>query len=147
MMDYDMLLFPVHKPQHWSLVVSISVLYYIYLWINNTGLQVVYLQSKEIHSINSLNCSNEDAVNWIWWMGKCFVSKIILRMYMAIEVQYSSKTQLSSSDWKFSDVMVYIVPYAVMLNAHLSSLKTGGTDNPMQNNSQDCGVFVCFVRI
>ena len=146
-MDYDMLLFPVHKPQHWSLVVSISVLYYIYLWINNTGLQVVYLQSKEIHSIDSLNCSNEDAVNWIWWMGKFFVSKIILRMYMAIEVQYSSKTQLSSSDWKFSDVMVYIVPYAVMLNAHLSSLKTGGTDNPMQNNSQDCGVFVCFVRI
>ena len=71
----------------------------------------------------------------------------ILRMYMAIEVQYSSKTQLSSSDWKFSDVMVYIVPYAVILNAHLSSLKTGGTDNPMQNNSQDCGVFVCFVRI
>ena len=70
----------------------------------------------------------------------------ILRMYMAIEVQYSSKTQLSSSDWKFSDVMVYIVPYAVILNAH-PSLKTGGTDNPMQNNSQDCGVFVCFVRI
>ena len=34
---------------------------------------------------------------------------------MAIEVQYSSMTQLSSSDWKFSDVMVYIVPYAVML--------------------------------
>ena len=65
-MDYDMLLFPVHKPQHWCLVVSISVLYYIYLWINNTGLQVVYLQSKEIHCIDSLNCSNEDAVNWIW---------------------------------------------------------------------------------
>ena len=65
-----------------------------------------------------------------------------LRMYLAIEVQY----QLSSSDWKFSDI-IYIVPYAVMLNAHLSSLKTGGTDNPMQNNSQDCGVFVCFVRI
>ena len=66
---------------------------------------------------------------------------------MAIEVQYSSKTQLSSSDWKFSDVMVYIVPYTVLLNAHLSSLKKRGTDNPMQNNSQDCGVFECFVRI
>ena len=55
-------------------------------------------------------------------MGNFVLSKIIvfffiLRMYMAIEVQYSSKTQLSSSDWKFSDVMVYIVPYAVMLNA------------------------------
>ena len=66
---------------------------------------------------------------------------------MAIEVQYPSMTQFSSSDWKFSDVMAYIVPYAVMLNAHLSSLKTGDTDNPMQKNSQDCGVFVCFVRI
>ena len=52
--------------------------------------------------------------------GNLSCQKIILRMYMAIEVQYSSKTQLSSSDWKFSDVMVYIVPYAVMLNAHLS---------------------------
>ena len=66
---------------------------------------------------------------------------------MAIEVQYSSKTQFSSSDWMFSDVMAYKVPYAVMLNAHLSSPKTGGTDNLMQKNSQDCGVFVCFVRI
>ena len=62
---------------------------------------------------------------------------------MAIEVKYSSKTQLSSSDWKFSDVMVYIVPYAVMLNAHLSSLKTGGTDNPMQNNSQEYVESLC----
>ena len=85
-------------------------------------------------------------------MGKFVLSKIIvfffiLRMYMVIEVQYSSKNQLSSSNWKCSDVMVYLVPYAVMLNAHLSSLKTGGTDNPMQKNSQDCGVCVCFVRI
>ena len=66
---------------------------------------------------------------------------------MVIEVQYSCKTQLSSSDWKCSDVMVYIVPYAVMLNTHFSSLKTVRTNNPMKKNSQDCGVFACFVRI
>ena len=67
-MDYDMLLFPVHKPQHWCLVVSISVLnyMYIYLWINNPGLQVVNFQSKETHCIDSVHCSNEDAVNWMW---------------------------------------------------------------------------------
>ena len=80
-------------------------------------------------------------------LSKIIVLFFILRMYLAIKVQYSSKTELSSSDWKFSDVMIYIVPYAVILNAHLSSLKTGDTNNSMQKNSQDCGVFVCFVRI
>ena len=61
-MDYDMLLFPVHKPQHWCLVVSVSVLHYFLPADNNPGLQVAYLQSQEIHCIDSLNCSNVDAL-------------------------------------------------------------------------------------
>eukprot|EP00731_Ephydatia_muelleri_P021721 Em0014g312a len=46
-MDYDCLLFPVHTPQHWCLV-------------------VVYPQVHEIHCIDSLQQSNYDAINWIW---------------------------------------------------------------------------------
>ena len=81
-MDYDMLLFPVHKPQHWCLVVSISVLYYIYLWINNTGLQGFFLQSKEIHCIDSLNCSNEEAVNLICERDNLSCQKQLFSFYI-----------------------------------------------------------------
>eukprot|EP00731_Ephydatia_muelleri_P025839 Em0017g922a len=43
----EVLLFPVHKPQHWSLL-------------------VVHIQRHVIRCIDSLHQSNIDAVNWIW---------------------------------------------------------------------------------
>ena len=67
-MDYDMLLFPVHKPQHWYLEVIVSVLYY-FLPADKQSLFAGCLSSVTRNSLlenDSLNCSNEDAVNWIW---------------------------------------------------------------------------------
>ena len=68
------MLFPVHKPQHWSLVVSCHTMSHFKCYYNN--IQVVYPKLKFILCIDSLHFSNADEVNWIW------LDIIILCTYM-----------------------------------------------------------------
>eukprot|EP00731_Ephydatia_muelleri_P038456 Em0768g1a len=58
----EVLLFPVHKPQHWSLL-------------------VVHIQRHVIICIDSLHQSNIDAVNWIWQNAHIVQRKIKVRLF------------------------------------------------------------------
>ena len=58
------MLFPVHKPQHWSLVVSCRTMSHFKCYYYS--IQVVYPKLKFILCIDSLHFSNVDEVNWIW---------------------------------------------------------------------------------
>ena len=58
------MLFPVHKPKHWSLVVSHRTMSFFKCYYFN--IQGVYPKSKFILCIDSLHFSNVDEVNWIW---------------------------------------------------------------------------------
>ena len=55
------MLFPVHKPKHWSLVVSCRTMSQFKCYYYN--IQVVYPKLKFILCIDF---SNVDEVNWIW---------------------------------------------------------------------------------
>ena len=57
------MLFPVHKPKHWSLVVSCCTMSHFKCYYYN--IQVVYPKLKFILCIDSLHFSNVDEVNWI----------------------------------------------------------------------------------
>ena len=73
----DALLFPIHKPQHWSLLVSyylcihhihvlfisLSVIYGIFTIPRLV--QIVHVKTHTIHCIDSLCYSDENALNWI----------------------------------------------------------------------------------
>lgn len=110
LMEYDVLLFPIHKPMHWSLVVLNKCSF-----INafNVHLQVVYPHICTIYSIDSLHRSDEDAINWIWLMQKkrhflhsLWVQLLTCRLYLNCEMQYHKNAYLSRSDWKYSDSVV-----------------------------------------
>ena len=58
-----MLFPPVHKPKHWSLVVSCRTMSHLKCYYYN--IQVVYMILKFILCIDSLHFSNVDEVNWI----------------------------------------------------------------------------------
>ena len=62
--EHDLMLFPVHKPQHWSLVVSCRTMSRLNCYYYN--IQVVYPKLKFILCIDSLHFSNVDEVNCIW---------------------------------------------------------------------------------
>ena len=56
------MLFPVHNPKHWSLVVSCRTMSHFKCYYYN--IQVVYPKLKFI--LCTLHFSNVDEVNWIW---------------------------------------------------------------------------------
>ena len=56
-MQMDMLLFPIHKPRHWSLLVR-------KLFKNIIMIHFV-LPIPRLYFLHRY--SDEDAVNWIWW--------------------------------------------------------------------------------
>ena len=102
------MLSPVHKPQHWSLVVSCRTFQMLF----------VYPKLKFIPCIDSLHFSNVDEVNWIWLdiiilctymlcMGSLLT--YISRMYLCSESYNQSSQQITSCEWKYHDsVNVYI---------------------------------------
>ena len=66
-MQMDMLLFPIHKPRHWSLLVRKLKKCFFNDTIFSSNPQIVFPVSHSIHCVDSLHYSDEDAVNWIWW--------------------------------------------------------------------------------
>lgn len=67
LLDCDLLVFPIHKPLHCSLVVGKSCwVLFIIIFLLLLVLQIVYPQTCAILGIDSLHNSDEDAVNWIW---------------------------------------------------------------------------------
>ena len=59
-----MIIFPVHRPQHWILIVS-ALINIIYVW-DTLITQVVDVSDKIIYEVDSYHNSRPHLINSIW---------------------------------------------------------------------------------